>query len=237
VDAALAGNQDCDAGFNCVLLQNPCQVAAGSCGFAVSAVSVAGEAAVEHAFAVTAAEVCGACTPPTDDEDDGDGQAGLLCGSSTPGIQCTSGQCTVVIVLPDAGSCLPGSAGQGDCAADEFCDFAGVTIACDISTPYYITLIGRGVCTESSADSCQTNSDCNFDFDAGLTCVGASSGGFDNGVCEQLCPDPAVRPTACDGGCQLITDASGCNLCYCPNGCPGSDLPDGGPDGGADDGG
>jgi hypothetical protein len=228
VQQALAGNTACvdagpDAGSDCVLVQTACKVSQGSCSFDFAAVSLAGQAAVEHAFSITAAEVCGACTPTPG------GEGGLPPGepacefNSTPAAACVDNECTVVAVPPDAGSCLPGPDGQTGCEfGGEVCNVQAAQTPCPGLT-YYFALNGSGSCMPTDVgSSCELGfSDC----DGTEVCADAGSGSFGEGVCILSCPDPSVRPPGCDGGCELIVDQSGCNLCLCRNGCP---VPDAG---------
>ncbi len=226
VQSALALNTDCTTAADCVLVQSPCAIEA-TCDFNFEAVNLAGQAAVEHAFSVTAAEVCAACTPDPSVINEGENENGGDCELETPAVDCRGGQCTVIPVPPP---CLPG---KDTCDADEVCDISGVSTAC-AGSPFYFAVTGSGSCAEPTdtdeGGACQTNSDCG----AGETCVGANPTGFDDGTCTPSCDDGAERPDACSDDCELVFDESGCNYCYCPTGCPGADA---GPDGGTADGG
>jgi hypothetical protein len=205
VETALAGNTACEDGGDCVLLQTPCGIET-TCAFNFSAVSVAGQAAVEHAFAVTAAEVCATCTADLTDIDEPDFND-VECPVNNPEAACNNGQCTVVAVPPP---CVPDRV----CEADEFCDISNVSVACP-GPAYYVAVSGSGACTASDTDlgsSCQSADDCN----AGESCLGAN--GFNEGTCG--CGDAADRPTFCENGCEILSDENDCNFCYCPNGCP-----------------
>ncbi len=215
VQGALAGNTSCDAGSDCVLVQTPCGIET-TCSFNFSAVNLAGQAAVEHAFSVTAAEVCPVCTPDLTDIDEPD--VSVDCPNNNPGAECVKGRCTVATVPPP---CLPDRV----CGADEFCDISGVSVTCS-GQAYYVAVTGSGACEmakdASLGGTCQTDAEC----PAGESCLGANPTGFDQGSCG--CPDAAERPTTCDDGCEIQSDENGCNFCYCPNGCPDGGTADGG---------
>jgi hypothetical protein len=224
VDAALAGNTSCTADSDCVLMQNPCRVVENSCDFEFSAVNLAGEAAVEHAFAVTAAEICGSCTPPPPD-------AGIVCGSQQPVAVCVAGQCLVPGV-PDAGVGSFEWACGFSCGPGRYCDVEPEMTSCPGASGYVLVADG-GQCFESSPSP--VGGFCEFEFDCGLglNCVDAGpdqKGGI-IGVCS-TCSTTTLQPTSCHDGCQLLPDNRGCTVCYCPNGCPEFDggLPDGGSD-------
>ncbi len=232
VDSALSGNAGCDAGFDCVLIQTPCEVVENECGFQVAAVNVAAEAAVEHAFSITGAEVCGGCTPEETEEDEGDFD-GAEC-TDTAGAACLGGQCTVISLPPDAGSFF-GHCG-GACTQEQYCDVETELVACPGAPPGWFDLVGDGDCEslnsfESPGSSCSSDAECGL----GLACAGQGPDG-PIGNCTTSCPNAGEQPTSCgDGGCELATNNHGCFICFCPNGCP---VLDGGlPDGGLGDGG
>ena len=209
--AALSGNTSCDAGDDCVLVSTPCKLAT-ACGFDLAGVNLAGQAAVEHAFSVTAAEVCGNCTPQlTDTVIDTDG-----C-TDTPGATCVAGQCAVVSFPPDAGSfewdCVP------VCFPGDYCEIENALTACPGAAEHFvITRPGECLLSTSFSESCGADDQCGLFW----SCWGADGG---SPVCEAACPAQAQQPMTCRSDCELASNNHGCAICFCPNGCP---LPDAG---------
>ncbi len=217
VDDALSGNNSCAQDSDCVLVQTPCQLIDNNCGFDFSAVSVTGQAAVEHAFSVTSAEVCSTCTPVSTNNNFGN-TGNTSCTFGTPGASCSKGRCTVVPVPPDAGSfeleCNP------TCNPGEYCDVETEVTSCTGLASYIILSGGGGSCLSSSgsfggSSFCTGTHDCPL----GQNCAGADTSAGKSGTCTTFCPN-GLQPTFCDGGCTLTPDNHGCNVCFCPNGCP-----------------
>jgi hypothetical protein len=214
VDSALSGNTSCTQDSDCILVPSPCEVIENSCGFGFSAVNLAGQEAVEHAFSVTSAEVCATCTPePTDQDDDGDGEA---CTSGTPAAACSGNSCVVVAAVPDGGS-FEWACGFSCTTSDEYCDVESEVMTCPGESSYIALLADAGTCEEITfsfgGNSCNLNTDC----DLGENCTGDTD--ETSGTCTTQCPN-AQQPTFCDGGCQLTSDNHGCEVCFCPSGCP-----------------
>ncbi len=218
IQGALMGNVGCDANSDCVLVPTPCSIAS-TCAFEVSAVNVGSQAAVEHAFSIIGAEVCGSCTTEVAQLDEDEE---VHCESDVPAAMCSAGQCAVVSVPPSVGdfgfACTP------TCGSDEYCEIESAITPCGAPDYYILVNTSGGECLTSGLGVPTVGDHCNEDSNCGVgfSCIMSDAG---VGLCG-FCPDEAERPTSCDGGCELTTNNHGCNVCYCPSGCP--DLPDGG---------
>jgi hypothetical protein len=218
VDSALAGNTSCTVDSDCILVQSPCEVIENCCGFDFSAVNRAGEAAVEHAFSVTAAEVCSTCTPEPTNDSEGDGAD--CSTSSIPAAVCSGNLCTVVPAVPDGGS-FEWACGFSCVTENDYCDIEDEETFCAFDTSYVSLPVDGGVCFPIAGSfggglgtSCTVDTDCGL----GFNCNGADLDTGQNGTCSITCP--TTQPTVCDGGCQLTLNNHDCNVCFCPNGCP-----------------